>query len=56
MEKGRGGYCGKKIHALKFRATPELLQRLRRISDERKMAMAWVIRDLITWALKQERS
>jgi len=53
MAKRRGGYSGDKQHALKFRASPSLFEQLQAISEEKQMAMATVLRQLVTKGLKQ---
>ena len=56
MAKRRGGYCGMKVHELKFRATTEMFEQIQELSDRRQMAMATVIRDLITIALEEHNA
>jgi len=51
MAKRRGGYTGDQRHELKFRASPNLFEQLQAMSEEREMAMAMIIRGLITKAL-----
>jgi len=53
MAKRRGGYSGDKQHALKFRASPSLFEQLQAMSEEKGMAMAMLLRQLVSKGLEQ---
>ena len=56
MGKRRGGYTpGDQKHEVKFRATPSLFQTLQSMSEQTQMAMATVIRELVSEALEQRQ-
>ena len=49
--KKRGGYSGDLKRQIKIRVSEELYRKINRISDENQIAMAWIIRGLISSGL-----
>ena len=52
----RGGYSNDKRYELKFRANLALFQTLKKMSEQTQMAMAVVLRKLVSKGLEQSQT
>jgi hypothetical protein len=55
MLKRKGGYPGNRRYPIKFHASPDLRMALLNLAENRKTAMACVVRELVEKALKDEQ-
>jgi len=52
--KRRGGYTFDRIHPVKFRVSPAMLETLQKMSEAKGMCMAWVVRELVKKGLESK--
>ncbi len=51
--KKRGGYPGNLKRQIKVRVSEELYRKINRLSEEKQIAMAWIIRNFISCGLRR---